>query len=81
MFSPRQEIDGMPYARVLQTIDCHAAGGAAPHRDWRPSPVPGETILARRRYMRERPDHVRPAGFHTFVLDPHEPLPEGFLLR
>jgi len=71
----------MPYARVLQTIDCHAAGeplrivtGALP-------PVPGETILARRRYMRERPDHVRQTGLHTFVLDPHDPLPEGFLLR
>ena len=71
----------MPHARVLQTNDCHAAGSRSRIVNGALPPLPGETILARRRYMRQRPDHVRQTGLHTLVLDPHDPLPEGFLLR
>ena len=49
----------MSYTRVIQTVDCHAAGeplrivtGGLPR-------LPGDTILARRRYMREHLDDVR----------------------
>ncbi len=49
----------MSQTRVMQTIDCHAAGeplrivtGGMPR-------LPGDTILARRRYMREHLDGLR----------------------
>lgn len=49
----------MRYARVIQTIDCHAAGEPLRIITGGLPPIPGETMLARRRHMLERLDHVR----------------------
>lgn len=49
----------MRYARVLQTIDCHAAGEPLRIVTGGLPPIPGETMLARRRYMRDHLDHTR----------------------
>jgi len=49
----------MRYARVLQTIDCHAAGEPLRIITGGVPPIPGTTMLARRRYMRGHLDHLR----------------------
>ena len=49
----------MGYARVMQTIDCHAAGEPLRIVTGGLPPLPGDTILARRRYMREHLDGIR----------------------
>ncbi len=60
----------MGYARVLQTIDCHAAGEPLRIVTGGIPPVPGDTILERRRFFRDHLDHVRrllmwePRGHH-----------------
>jgi proline racemase len=50
---------GMTYARIIQTIDCHAAGEPLRIITGGIPPIPGETILERRRYFQENLDHVR----------------------
>ena len=47
------------HARIMQTIDCHAAGEPLRIVTAGLPPLPGETILARRAYMAEHFDHVR----------------------
>jgi proline racemase len=47
------------YARVIQTIDCHAAGEPLRIVTGGLPPIPGETMLARRRFLRDHLDHVR----------------------
>ncbi|HKV45455.1 MAG TPA: proline racemase family protein [bacterium] len=49
----------MRHARVLQTIDCHAAGEPLRIITGGLPPIPGETMLARRRYMLDHLDHTR----------------------
>ena len=49
----------MRYARLIQTIDCHAAGEPLRIITGGIPPIPGPTMLARRGYMREHLDHVR----------------------
>ncbi len=49
----------MGYAHVVQTIDCHAAGEPLRILTGGVPPVPGETILERRRYFQEHLDHLR----------------------
>jgi proline racemase len=50
---------GVGYARVLQTIDCHAGGEPLRIITGGVPPLPGDTILARRRYFQERLDGLR----------------------
>ena len=76
----------------ITTIDAHTEGepfrvitGGYPE-------LPGESTLARRRYAIENLDHLRTAlmweprghaditGRHEFLIDPHDPLKNGFLL-
>jgi proline racemase len=57
--APGRECTGMAYARVLQTIDCHAAGEPLRIITGGVPPIPGATMLARRRYFMEHLDHVR----------------------
>jgi trans-L-3-hydroxyproline dehydratase len=47
------------YTRVIQTIDCHAAGEPLRIVANGLPPIPGETMLARRRFLRDQLDHVR----------------------
>ena len=60
----------MTYARVIQTIDCHAPGEPLRIITGGIPPIPGETILDRRRFFRENLDPVRrllmwePRGHH-----------------
>jgi len=49
----------MRYARVIQTIDCHAAGEPLRIVTGGLPPIPGETMLARRRWMRGHLDQAR----------------------
>ncbi len=49
----------MRYARVIQTIDCHAAGEPLRIITGGIPPIPGPTMLARRRYVRDHLDHLR----------------------
>ncbi len=49
----------MRYTRVIQTIDCHAAGEPLRIVTSGLPPVSGETMLARRRYLREHLDEIR----------------------
>jgi proline racemase len=70
--------------RVIQTIDCHAAGEPLRIITGGLPPIPGETMLARRRFMQEHLDHTRrllmwePRGHHDMygcVLTP--PVSQG----
>ncbi len=60
----------MSYARVIQTIDCHAAGEPLRIITGGLPPIPGDTIQARRRYFQDRLDGLRrllmwePRGHH-----------------
>ncbi len=60
----------MRYTHVVQTVDCHAAGEPLRIVTGGVPPVPGATMLARRRYFREHLDHLRrllmwePRGHH-----------------
>lgn len=47
------------YSRVIQTVDCHAAGEPLRIVIGGVSPIPGATMLARRQYMEEHLDGVR----------------------
>ncbi len=49
----------MRYSRVIQTIDCHAAGEPLRIVTGGLPPIPGETMLGRRRYLREHFDEIR----------------------
>ncbi len=49
----------MAYAHVVQTIDCHAAGEPLRIVTGGVPPVPGATMLARRRYFQEHLDRFR----------------------
>lgn len=49
----------MPYTHVLQTIDCHAAGEPLRIVTGGVPPVPGATILERRRAFQQQFDHLR----------------------
>ncbi len=67
MVSPFHEGDGasganavgVGYANVIQTIDCHAAGEPLRIVTGGVPPIHGETMLERRRYIREHLDHLR----------------------
>ena len=60
----------MGFARIIQTIDCHAAGEPLRIITGGIPPIPGDTILARRRYFQHHLDGVRrlllwePRGHH-----------------
>lgn len=60
----------MSYARVIQTIDCHAGGEPLRILTGGLPPIPGDTIQARRRYFQDRLDGLRrllmwePRGHH-----------------
>lgn len=60
----------MTYAHEIKTIDCHAAGEPLRIVTEGMPPVPGRTILERRRYLRDHLDHMRrflmwePRGHH-----------------
>ena len=49
----------MQYARVIQTVDCHAAGEPLRIITGGLPPIPGDTMLARRRFLLDHLDHVR----------------------
>ena len=49
----------MPYRRIIQTVDCHVGGEPLRIVTGGLPPLPGETILARRRYLRDHLDHLR----------------------
>lgn len=49
----------MPYTRVIQTIDCHAAGEPLRIVTGGLPPIPGATILERRRHARAHLDDLR----------------------
>jgi proline racemase len=53
------ECYGVQYARVIQTIDCHAAGEPLRIVTTGLPPIPGDTMLARRRFLRDHLDHLR----------------------
>ena len=60
----------MAYAQEIQTVDCHAAGEPLRIVTGGLPPVPGRTMLDRRRYVQKYLDHVRrllmwePRGHH-----------------
>lgn len=55
----KAKLPSMGYARVIQTIDCHAAGEPLRIVTGGLPPLPGETMLARRRYLSKHLDQVR----------------------
>src|SRR5437016_4290640 len=54
----------MQFNRIYSTIECHTAGEPLRVVTAGIPPIPGETILERRRWAREHLDHVRRALMH-----------------
>ena len=54
----------MQFNRIYSTIECHTAGEPLRVVTAGIPPIPGATILERRRWVREHLDHVRRALMH-----------------